>query len=141
MQMLAVFEPQSQARYKRDAKAEALKLPIIKVQTPIANLGSAKTQGTQGMFVMKINETVAPELQVIPKITNLIPAQTIVITKLRCFIKLHHADPKLNVPNRLNIVLDEDVLEKTISKNRIKDNGSPFENPSMTGLLLVPSRK
>ena len=67
MQKLALFKPETQAIFIGEAKAKALKLPIMKVQTLIANLGSAKTQSTQGVVVMKINGTAPPELHVISK--------------------------------------------------------------------------
>ena len=50
--MRALLDPGSQASFITEAKAKALMLPIEKIQTPIANLGAAKTQKTLGLVAM-----------------------------------------------------------------------------------------
>ena len=71
----------SQASFISEDKAKALMLPIVKVQTLIAVLGSAKTQKTLGEFVTKNNDAVERKLPVTSKKMNQIQAQSIDVTQ------------------------------------------------------------
>ena len=67
MRMRARLDSDSQASLITDVKTKALMIPIVKVETPIAALGSAKTQKTQVKIVMKNNEAVETNLHPIAK--------------------------------------------------------------------------
>ena len=100
----------SQASFITKAKAKAFSLPIVKVQSPIAGVGSAKTQKTIVLMVIKINDEVETNLHVIARITNEILTQPIDVQQLRHVNILQLADPKFNVPGRINALLGVDVF-------------------------------
>ena len=58
MPLPALLDYVSQVSFMTMAKTKAFMLSIIKVQTAIAALGSAKTQRTQSVIVMEINDAV-----------------------------------------------------------------------------------
>ena len=89
-------------------------LPISKVQTTINALGSAKTQTTLGMIVMKINDAVETNLHVIAIFTIGITTQQIDVTKLRHVNILHFGDLKFKAPGIIDILRGADVLEEVL---------------------------
>ena len=121
--MRALLDSNSDASFIADAKAKSLVLPNIKVQAPIAAVGSTKTQRTSGIIVIRINDAVENNLHVMPKITYVTPTQPIVATQVRQVNILHFADPRFNVPRRIDFLLGAYVLDEAMLDNRIKDNG------------------
>ena len=98
-------------------------LPVEKVQTPIAASDSATTERMQGMIAIKMNDAVETNLHVIPVFTNEKPTQPIDVTQLRLIDNLYLASPTFHVLGGMNFLLGADVLEESMSDNRMKDNG------------------
>ena len=119
--MRALLDSNSHASFIADAKAKSLVLPNINVHAPIAAVGSTKTQRTYGTIVMRINDAVEKKLHVMPKITYVTPTQPIVATQVRQVNIPHFADPRFNVPPRIDFLLGAYVVEEAILDNRIKD--------------------
>ena len=55
--------------------------------------------------------------------TKELPTQPSDVTQLRHVNNLHLAEPRFNVPGRVDILVGSDVLEEAKLDNRITDNG------------------
>ena len=120
MQMRALLDSDSQARFITEANPEALFHPILEVQIPIAALGSAKTQWMQGMIVMRISDAVGTILHAIPEIIkkyhhNQLMVHNYVLSKL--YIWQIQGSMYL-----MDFFLGADVLEEALIGNWMKDN-------------------
>ena len=62
-------------------------------------------------------------MHVFPKVTRETPTQQSNVRQLRQVRSRHLADPRLNVPARINILLAADVFEDAMLDNQMKDNG------------------
>ena len=92
-------------------------LPILKVETPVDSLGSAKRQRTLGMVAVETN------LPVDPKIMSEKPTQFINVTHFRHVHNMRLADPKSNVTGKIDFILGAGVLEEFVLDNQLKDDG------------------
>ena len=123
--MRALLDSGSQASFITAKMAKAPMRSTRSNQATITTLGSAQTQKTCGILSTTINGTVDVNLHLIPKITNVIPSREIDISQMR-HINHNHlnlADPSLNIPSKVDVLLGADVVEETLLENKIKDNG------------------
>ena len=80
MELRALLDSDSQAKFMTKAKAKVPMLPSTKLRTRNFNLGSTKAQRTQSMIVTKVNDAVERILQEVPKYTNKTPTYLIDVT-------------------------------------------------------------
>ena len=111
LQMRALLDSGSQARFITESNAKALMLEIIRTQTPISPLGAAKAQKTLGVLPTRLNQTIDTSLHIIPKITDTLSVKHIDISQLRFVKTLPLADPTFNFPGKIALLLGADVLE------------------------------
>ena len=71
---------------------------------------------------MKLNDTIEVNLHLIPKISKTTPDKEIDVSTMRHVNYLNLADPTFNVPNKIDLLLEADVIEDILLDNKIKDN-------------------
>ena len=131
-QLCALLDSGSQTSFITEAEAKSNIPPLENIQTPIAAFGSSRTPRTQDLIVSKFNDAVETNLNVILKITNEKPTQTIDVTKLRHNKNLH------NRIKHNGVVVRQSTIGLIVS-GRVQGTEIQNENPSFANLLSVVS--
>ena len=123
VQLRALLDSGSQASFIISDKARTLMLPIKKASTTLTPLGSGTTQRVNQLLATKLNDSIDFNKFIKLKITNHISSNKIGISQMRHIQYLNMADPQINVPSAIDVLLGADVIEEVMLDNRIKDNG------------------
>ena len=130
-----MLDSRSQIRFITSDKARALMLPIKETSTTLTPLVADTTQRVNQLLATKLNDSIDVSLFIVSKITNHIPSNKIDNSQVRHIRNLSMADPKLNVPSTIDVLLGADVIEEVMLDNRIKENGV-YQRESLFGWIV-----
>ena len=94
----AMLDSGSQASFISECRANALKVKVLGDSISITPFGSSSSQKTKGVLSTVLNDAVHVDLHVVPKISNLVPPQKVMIPTLESVKNLKLADPNFNSP-------------------------------------------
>ena len=121
----AMLDSGAQASFIKADKAKFLMVTIKRSQSSIQTLGSdsARSQRTCGLLPNTLNDTVDINLLIIPRLTKAIISRDVDTSLMKHVHNLDFADPQLNTPRRIDILLGADLLEDLLLDNKSKING------------------
>ena len=137
----APLDSGSQSNLITDNLVKRLGLPLRKHQTRIFGLGAKDElhhQGTTDFLLTPKNEKAIPvRAFVMSKLTNVLPSSKVSTTSWKHLPNLRLADPTLNTPLGIDLILGAELYETIKLDARIKENNNITYRNSLFGWVVI----
>ncbi|CAH2085909.1 unnamed protein product [Euphydryas editha] len=141
----ALLDQGSQASFITEAAVQLLGLKKITSHNRVLGLGSDQQESvvTKAVVLLKVhslhdpNFTIKVKAHVLNKLTSCIPETKIVFQSWTPFIGIQLADPKFNIPNKIDLLLGAEVYSKVIVEGIVRGPpGYPVAQNTRLGWIL-----
>ena len=137
----AFLDSGSQSNLITDFLVKRLGLPIRKHQTRIFGLGAKDElhpHGTTDFLLTPKNETaITVRAFVMSKLTNILPSSKVSTTSWKHLPNLRLADPAINTPSGIDLILGAELYETIMLDARIKENNDITYGDSLFGWVVI----